>query len=167
MAWIDDRVWCHPKLTDISDKAFRVNIHGLAYSAGFGCRGVLTVGQQKQIGSNAKVKRELLVAGLWDALEAGAVAISGWDEHNGKRDDRRVKERDRLRAKRKLERDAERNSTQLVRATERATDADARCVEGSEGSEGIEGSAVYSAPIEIEEPGTIIDLALKRGRDAA
>ncbi len=96
MAWIDDRIWCHPKFVDLSDRAHRVYVDGLAYSAGFSCRGHLSPGQQRKIGSDAKARRELIEARLWDENGDGAsVYIHDWDDHNGKRDARR--EADRVR----------------------------------------------------------------------
>ena len=39
MAWVDDRIWCHQKLADLSDRAFRVWVNGIAYSSGFQTKG--------------------------------------------------------------------------------------------------------------------------------
>lgn len=153
MAWIDDRVWCHPKFTDISDRAFRTHINGIAYSTGFGTRGTLTAGQQKTIGSDAKIRRELVVALLWDELEAGSVAIHNWHEHNGKRDARRAADRER----KKKERSAGASCGASAGQSAGDSTLPARA-EGSEGSESCEGSAVNSAP--VEQIGNKIRLSL-------
>ena len=93
MAWVDNRAWAHPKIADLSDKAFRVWVNGICYSAGFGTQGRLTAGHQKLIGSNPKIRRELENAGLW--LDEGPdVMIHDWDEHNGERD-RKTEQRKR------------------------------------------------------------------------
>lgn len=97
MAWIDDRIWCHPKLTDLSDGAWRVFVSGIAYSSGMGTKGMLTSSQQKLIGARDRTRVELIAAGLWDAQDDGAVFIHDWEEHNGKRDERKRKDRERKR----------------------------------------------------------------------
>lgn len=96
MAWIDDRIWCHPKIVILSDKAFRVYVNSLTYSSGLELRGHLINEQQQQIGVTPKVRQELLAAGLWDPNGNGIV-IHDWDEHNSKRDDRKERERERKR----------------------------------------------------------------------
>lgn len=97
MAWLDDRVWCHDKIINISDKAFRVWVNGITYSSGMGTKGQLTPAHQKLIGSTPKIKAELFKAELWDANGDSGVVIHDWDEHNGKRDERRAKDRERKR----------------------------------------------------------------------
>jgi hypothetical protein len=97
MAWLDDRVWCHPKLADVSDKAFRAYINSIAYSSGFSLKGHLTPGQLTAVGATARVRTELEDAGLWDPNGNG-IMIHDWEEHNAKRDEKRVKDRERKRA---------------------------------------------------------------------
>ena len=96
MAWIDDRIWCHEKFTDLSGDAFAAYVKGVAYSSGMMTRGHLTRGQMKLVGARAREIKALLDAGLWELNGAGVV-IHDWDEHNGKRDERREKERERKR----------------------------------------------------------------------
>lgn len=100
MAWIDDRIWCHPKLADISDSAFRVYVNGVAYSSGFHTSGTLTAGQQRAIGATARTRTELVKARLWEIKSAEDVAIHDWAEHNAKRDARRKADRERKRLER-------------------------------------------------------------------
>lgn len=100
MAWLDDRIWCHPKVTDLTDAAFRTYINGVAYSSGFDTSGVLTAGQQKSIGSTPRVRTELVQAALWDDIGDNTVRVHDWDEHNGRRDARRRADRERKRAER-------------------------------------------------------------------
>lgn len=104
MAWIDDRVWCHPKLVDIPPAARWVWVAGVAYSSGFGTRGLLSPGQQQQIGATANTRKRLIEIGLWDEMPAGHIRIHDWDEHNDKRDERRAKDRERKREQRARER---------------------------------------------------------------
>lgn len=92
VAWLDDKVWCHPKLTDLSDRAFRAYINGIAYSSGFTTRGHLSPGQQTTIGVTAKARQELLDAGLWE-VNGNGVYIHDWEIHNGAHDQRRIRER--------------------------------------------------------------------------
>lgn len=98
MAWIDDRIWCHPKLVGLTDHAFAAYIKSLAYASGMNTNGHLTVPQQKLIGADTRARRELLEARLWDINGDGeTVAIHDWNEHNGARIARRERERERIR----------------------------------------------------------------------
>lgn len=97
MAWVDDRIWCHPKFTGLSPAAGWVWTKGCAFSAGMGTGGVLTREQQKLVGAKPKVRQELVAAGLWDD-RGETIYVHDWDEHNGKRDARRVADRERKRA---------------------------------------------------------------------
>lgn len=109
MAWIDDRVWCHPKLADITDRSFRVWVNGIAYSSGMETGGVLTPGQQKLIGSSTQARQELVGAGLWDQLDENFVEIHDWSAHNSRRDERKREARERMR---KLRAERAANSSQ-------------------------------------------------------
>lgn len=100
MAYLDDRIWCHPKMAEVPKPSRWIYAAALAYSSGFMTGGILTEAQQKTIGGDAKDRRALLDAGLWDTREdigKNAIQIHDWDEHNGKRDAR--KRRDRARKK--------------------------------------------------------------------
>ena len=132
MAWIDDRIWCHPKFTDLSSDAFSTYVRGIAYSAGMSTRGHLTREQQRLVGGTIKVRNELVRAELWDENSNGIV-IHDWDEHNGKRDERRAADRERKR----LARAKERKTSKGASAGQSAgTSAGPAHVDGSEGSEG-------------------------------
>ncbi len=99
MAWLDDRAWCHPKLVNLNDRAFRVYINGISYSSGMSTRGILTPSQQRFIGATASIYRALVSEGLWDELD-GTVRIHDWDEHNARREARRDADRQRKRHQR-------------------------------------------------------------------
>ncbi len=97
MAWTDDRLWCHPKYVGLSWRAKAVLRHAFEYSGGMGTKGVLTTATQHTIGANKAVRTELIEAGWWDENGDGrTVHIHDWDEHNGARDRRREKDRERL-----------------------------------------------------------------------
>jgi hypothetical protein len=130
VAWIDDRIWCHPKLLKVSKPARWTLVAGIAYASGWSTKGRLEPGEQETIGSNPEIRGELVGAGLWDDAGDGAVVIHDWDEHNSKRDERREKDRER---KRELRRSAGQSAG---RSNGRSTLA--AHVEGSEGSEGSE-----------------------------
>jgi hypothetical protein len=101
MAWLDDRIWCHPKFLGLSDAAFATYCKGLAYSSGWGTGGHLNADQQRVIGCTTKTRDELVTAGVWDWTDAaGSVQIHDWDDHNGRRDERRRKDKERKRAAR-------------------------------------------------------------------
>ncbi len=96
MAWLDDRIWCHPKIVTLSDRSFRVFVSAITYSSGMGTRGVLSEAQLKLLGAREKQKKELIFCGLF--LEKnGEIFIRDWEQHNGKRDERRAADRERKR----------------------------------------------------------------------
>ncbi len=140
MAWLDDRVWCHPKLADLSDRAFRVWVNGIAYSTGFGTQGRLTPGQQRTVGANKKVTGELVAAGLW-LLDDTTVIYHEWDEKNGKRDARRAADRERKRLARSVGTSAGQSSGNSTVAAR---------VDSSEGSEGSEKNYLKAVPADQE-----------------
>lgn len=97
MAWLDDRIWCHPKLNPLSDKAFRAHINGITYASGFSTGGVLSDADQRTIGCPPRIRKELIENSLWEQLPGNAVRIHDWDEHNAKRDERKAADRERKR----------------------------------------------------------------------
>lgn len=102
MAWLDDRIWCHPKLCNVSKEARWGYVASIAYSSGFGTLGRLTEGQVVTLGVTAEERTELIENGLWiqDKNGTGHVRIRDWDIHNGKRDERRKADRERKRRER-------------------------------------------------------------------
>lgn len=66
MAWVklDDEMPRHPKVLDLSDRAFRVYITCLCTTSEFLKDGYITAAQMKQAKASPKVVRELLEAGL-------------------------------------------------------------------------------------------------------
>ena len=103
MAWVDNRAWSHPKVVNLSDPAFRAWVSGICYSSGFFTNGVLTKAQQKIVGASPKIRGELVGAGLW--IEDGdAVVIHDWDEHNGVRDEKERKRKEKDAERKRLER---------------------------------------------------------------
>jgi len=96
VAWLDDRVWCHPKTADLSSAAFAAWVKGIAYSSGMSTSGRLSTGQLKFVGGVGSARRELVAAGLWEENGDGVV-IHDWEDHNGKRDARRRADRERKR----------------------------------------------------------------------
>jgi hypothetical protein len=107
MAWVDDRIWCHPKFTALTPSAFTVYIKGLAYSGGMATKGRLDREVQRMLGATAAIKNELVGARLWDLNGDGvSVEIHDWAEHNGKRDERRAADRERKRREREARKSA-------------------------------------------------------------
>lgn len=101
MAWVDDRLWCHEKFTDVTPSAAWTWVKSITYASGMGTRGRLTVGQQKLVGATSKTRRELIKAGLWDVNGDGkTITIHDWHEHNQKRDERKARDRERKRLQR-------------------------------------------------------------------
>lgn len=107
MAWIDDRVWAHPKIAALSPSAFQAWVFAIAYSSGFGLYGRLDDAHLRLLDVSKRTRAELVAAGLWHELDAqnrGGIEIHDWYDHNGKRDDiiedRRRRDRERKRLKR-------------------------------------------------------------------
>lgn len=100
MAYLDDRIWCHPKFAEVSAGSAWAWVKSVAYSSGFNTRGRLTSGQLRTIGASAKNRRDLVEAGLWHDGPDDGITINDWDDHNGKRDARKQADRERKRAER-------------------------------------------------------------------
>jgi hypothetical protein len=106
MAWIDDRLWCHEKFTDVTPSAAWLWVKSIAYSSGMGTGGRLTSGQQRLLGATTRTRAELIRAGLWDECGFRAeIVIHDWSEHNARRDARRQHDRERKRLARAKERE--------------------------------------------------------------
>lgn len=100
MAWLDDRIWAHPKIRDVPRATRWEYAAAIAYSSGFGTKGILTAGQLRAIECRPNDRKLLIEVGLWIDQNDGAIRINDWDEHNGKRDARRESDRARKRADR-------------------------------------------------------------------
>lgn len=118
MAWLDDRIWCHPKFTGLSKPAFASWTKAICYSSGFHTAGELTESQLKTLGVSRKERRELVDAGLWQERlstgDAGGVAIHDWEDHNGSRDAKKAADRERKRRQRDRERHADSHADEGV-----------------------------------------------------
>lgn len=104
MAWLDNRIWAHPKIRDVPRATRWEYAAALAYASGFGTKGVLTAGQLKAIECTPRDRELLIRVGLWEDASAdgndGAIRIHDWDDHNGKSDAKREADRKRKRAER-------------------------------------------------------------------
>lgn len=100
MAWLDDRIWCHPKVMNVPREARWEYAAAICYSSGFGTSGHLSAGQLAIIECAAKDRDLLVKVGLWDDAGDGGIRIHDWDEHNAKRDKRRADDRERKRRSR-------------------------------------------------------------------
>ena len=156
MAWVDDRIWCHPKFTDLSAAAGWTWTKGCAYSAGFGTKGVLSREQQRLVGATASVRAELVAAGLWEESHGGAVSIHDWGEHNGKRDARR--EADRIRKK------SARASAGTSAGQSSGASAGTARVDGSEGSDSKTNRPVEKSA--LDEAQNLVRAIAEAHRDA-
>lgn len=171
MAWVDDRIYCHSKVMRVGKPARWTFVAGIAYSSAWGTKGTLEPGEQEAIGSNAKLRAELVTAGLWEEGDGGAVLIHDWDDHNDKRDARREKDRERKRNLRKSQRLSAGQSTGQSPPVSALT----ACVEGSEGIDGKEiskavlvarppalgGDSVERPQFASDEVQKLIDVSLK------
>jgi hypothetical protein len=73
MAWVklDDQMPEHPKVEDLSDRAFRVYIEGIAYCSRTLSDGRIPASKVKKLGGTPKVVQELVEARLWHANGVG------------------------------------------------------------------------------------------------
>lgn len=73
MTWVrlDDGFADHPKILELSDRAFRVHVAALCYSARHLTDGKLSVSAQKSLGLTPKISKELETAGLWKTIAGG------------------------------------------------------------------------------------------------
>lgn len=83
MTWVklDDSFPNHPRIHGLSDRAFRLYITGLCYSAHYLTDGKLTPKSLRSLGKVA-TKRELIEAGLWIETDDGNVTIRDYLEYN-------------------------------------------------------------------------------------
>jgi hypothetical protein len=89
----------HPKVAELSDRAFRALIASWCYAARFETDGYLPEQAQRAVGMNNKLAGELEAAGLLHRNGAGW-HVHDWDEHQRRRDmanKRQAKYRRRLR----------------------------------------------------------------------
>jgi hypothetical protein len=109
MAWtkLDDGFTDHPKVAPLSDPAFRSFVGGLCFANRYLTDGVLPGHATAKI-ATAKVRKELVGAGLWNERDDGGVSIHDFLEYN--RDAETVKAERRANAERqKRWRDQHRN----------------------------------------------------------
>lgn len=104
MSWLDDRLWCHPKILGVPKPVRWEYAAAVMYSSGFHTGGRLSAGQLKAIECTTKDRAALIKVGLWEDDGEGGIIIHDWDDHNGKRDARRASDRARKRAARANER---------------------------------------------------------------
>ena len=156
MAWIDDRIYCHPKVLMVSKPARWTYIAGIAYSAGWGTQGVLERSALSAIGSTNNLRKELVAQGLWDEV-AGVILIHDWNEHNEKRDSRRRADRERKRTARSTGISTGMSAGQSAdkRADKLRTGALPARVDGSEGSDGSEELTMASFPFPKPPPNPV------------
>lgn len=101
MTWIklDDRAPRHPKIEDLSDRAFRWWIRGLCYASEFLTDGFLPLSFLRKV--QGSVVDELAAAGLWKA-GAGGADIHDYLEHQASREEVEAeRERNRLRRRKR------------------------------------------------------------------
>lgn len=98
MAYLSDTAWCDPDLANLSLPAFAIYFKAASYSSGMGTRGHLTAAQQKLIGTTPRIRNELIEKRRWRLNGDGeTIVIHKWDDYNGKRDEKRAKDRERKR----------------------------------------------------------------------
>jgi len=100
MAWfaVDDGMWAHPKMLDLSDAAFRLWVRAGAYSAQQLTDGIVTRGMLTVLGAKSRQCEELWAAGLWEKIADGGYQFHDWEDYQvSKADVLRRREADRKR----------------------------------------------------------------------
>lgn len=97
MGWLDERIWCHPKVVNVPKESRWEYVAALAYSSGFSTGGHLSASQLRIIECTEKDRKVLVKVGLWDDAGEGGIYIHDWHDHNGKRDARKASDRERKR----------------------------------------------------------------------
>lgn len=162
MAWVDDRIWCHPKYADVSKQARWGAVAAIAYSSGFATNGYLTNGQVTQLGVTRKERLELVTVELWHEVDGG-IEIHDWDEHNGKRDARKAADADRKRAAYWKEKGTEPPQETPRRNSRRqgGENGSTARVDWNEGSDGNTRAVALEVDAQPPDIAQVIELSLK------
>jgi hypothetical protein len=86
MAWLrlDDKFAQHPKVAELSDRAFRLHVETMLYCAEYDTKGRIPTAAIRLTGAKPRNITELLVAGLWDENGTGYV-VHDFEDYNGER----------------------------------------------------------------------------------
>lgn len=73
MTWakLSDDFWCHPKIAGLSDRAFRLHVNAICWSAALETDGVIEPGILPSLRGTQAAVRELERAGLWERVDGG------------------------------------------------------------------------------------------------
>lgn len=84
MPWlkIDDSFFEHPKVTVLSDRAFRVHIGALCYAARYQTDGVVPPAWMTRNFASKRVLEELTRSGVWEATATGEFLIHDFTDYN-------------------------------------------------------------------------------------
>lgn len=95
--------WSHPKVADLTDRAFRVLVSSWGYAAQHGTGGRINRTALRMIGGTPSAAKALVDAGLWHPDGDGWV-IHEWDDHQAAAaalEERRRRDRDRKKTARR------------------------------------------------------------------
>lgn len=84
MTWakLDDDFPNHPKVTDLSDGAFRLHVTAICYAAKWNTFGEITPKAFRTLGGRQKFADELHDANLWETTSRGGWAIHDFEVYN-------------------------------------------------------------------------------------
>jgi hypothetical protein len=88
MSWakFSDDFWCHPKVVGLSDRAFRLHVTAICWSAALETDGAVPRAMLAVLRGTPAAARELEAAGLWEQT-AGGWCIHDFLEYNPSRSD--------------------------------------------------------------------------------
>lgn len=109
---VDDGFWSHPKVVELSREAIALWVLAGAYAAQHLTDGVIAVGQLRMLGAGRESADELVIANLWEQVDAKSWRFKGWDEYQPSR------------AEVEADRQAARDRMKKVRAAKRARSAE-------------------------------------------
>jgi hypothetical protein len=86
MAWLrlDDKFAQHPKVAELSDRAFRLHVEVMLYCAEYDTKGRIPSAALRIAGAKPRHTGELLEAGLWEQNGVGYV-VHDFEDYNGER----------------------------------------------------------------------------------
>lgn len=88
MPWfkVDDQFWSHPKVVECSDAAIALWVRAGSYASQHLTNGRITHGTLRMLASSREVADELVLAGLWDQLDARTWEFHDWESYQPTRE---------------------------------------------------------------------------------
>lgn len=88
MPWfkVDDGFWSHPKVAELTNDAVALWVRGGSYASQHLTDGRVTVGTLRMLASSREIADELVIAGLWDQVDAKSWQFHDWQTYQPSRE---------------------------------------------------------------------------------